>query len=260
MSRFLTRNWQLLPAGLGGAARVRGRRRHVGGTIVLGCAAFVAGCVTPQPVAESVSILEVDDVQRALADGPAADRATLSLDELASAVIRWGGTIAAIDNLEKGGTELEIVARPLARSGRPLHDDRSAGRFIAAIDGFLDPEIIERGRDITITGSVDGLRSGKVGDADYSFPVVRVDDYRYWKPLPATPTGGYGYPPGFGPGYPGYFYGPCSGYGAYYSRPFGTFNERFWHDVYCDPIHSGRRDADRTRRGLAVDASPMLNR
>src|SRR5690625_901840 len=51
--------------------------------------------------------------------------------------VRWGGTIAGIDN-DAERTCLEVVGRVLQSSGRPLAQDNSAGRFLACIDDFLD--------------------------------------------------------------------------------------------------------------------------
>jgi len=98
-------------------------------------------------------------------------------------IVRWGGTIASVMNRADGSTLLEIVSRPLYSGGRPIHDDRSEGRFLALLDGFLDPEIVTAGRDMTVLGRLTGKTTGKVGESDYAFPVVLISDYRFWKPV-----------------------------------------------------------------------------
>ncbi len=99
----------------------------------------------------------------------------------AKPLVRWGGTIASINNQSAGKTRLEVVSRPLYGGGRPIHDDRSDGRFVAIVNAFLDPEIVKVGRDITVLGNVQRLESGTVGESAYVYPVVVVESYRYWK-------------------------------------------------------------------------------
>jgi outer membrane lipoprotein len=130
---------------------------------------LLAGCVTPAPQGE-VSTLSVGEVRETTPTTPAP--------------VRWGGTITRVTNLESGVTQLEVVSRPLRRNGRPLHNDKSDGRFLAEVNEFLDPEIVKAGRDITVTGSVSDVQEGSVGEAVYAFPLVLVESYHYWKVQP----------------------------------------------------------------------------
>ena len=201
------------------------------------CAALAAGCATVQPPSGApVDDVDVADVQRA----PPAVPAT----------VRWGGTIVRMANVGDGATELEVVARPLGGNGRPRHVDASAGRFVARVERFLDPEIVREGRDVTVTGTVGELREGRVGESAYRFPVVAVENLRYW--TPAAPgrqvQGPYGPYPAYGPY--GYAYGAPYGY-AY--DPF-AFERRFWHDFWHDPVRRpvGRPRGGRTATGVTV--------
>jgi len=137
---------------------------------------WLSGCAAPQPAPSSpeivVSAVSPDEVRQTESTG---------------AVVRWGGTIASINNVADGKSVVEIVSRPLRGGGRPVHNNRSAGRFIAETTDFLDPEIVKVGRDLTVLGSVNSVRDGKIGEANYRFPVVTVDSYRYWKPQVALP-------------------------------------------------------------------------
>lgn len=127
-------------------------------------------------------------------------------------LVRWGGSIAGLSNRADGSTVVELVSRPLLGGGRPAHDDRSDGRFLAVIDTFLDPEIIKAGRDMTVLGQLAGRADGKVGNTPYVFPVVAVTDYRYWKAaVPVAPP----YFPHWNAYYP---------YSPYYRY------DPFWHD------------------------------
>ncbi|MEE9320898.1 MAG: Slp family lipoprotein [Granulosicoccus sp.] len=130
---------------------------------------LLAGCVTPAPQGE-VSTLTVGEARVTAPATPSP--------------VRWGGTITRITNLESGVTQLEVVSRPLRSNGRPLHNDKSDGRFLAEVNEFLDPEIIKVGRDITLTGTVSDVREGTIGKAVYRFPLVVVDNYHYWNVQP----------------------------------------------------------------------------
>ncbi len=95
--------------------------------------------------------------------------------------VRWGGVIVAVHN-EPERTRLQIVSRPLDAGGRPRDIDRTDGRFIAYLDGFLDPVVYGKGREITIDGIVDGVEDGRIGEYPYRFIVVRASEHRLWKP------------------------------------------------------------------------------
>lgn len=106
-------------------------------------------------------------------------------DAMVGRRVRWGGTIAAVTNKESD-TWIEIVDRELRRNGQPLESDNSSGRFIARVPGFLDPAIYEKGRQITIAGTLDKPTISAIGEFSYLFPVVVVDSYQLWEPTPET--------------------------------------------------------------------------
>ena len=214
------------------------RRARAAAPIALAAlaAALGAGCATvAQPPSDApVARVDVADVQRAPPVEPVA--------------VRWGGTIASVTNADAETTVLEIVARPLGASGRPRHVDASPGRFVAEVDGFLDPEIVRAGRDVTVTGTVADLRDGRVGDAEYRFPVVEVEAWRYWKPAARTVA----HPGPYGP----YAYGPY-GYGHYgYAHDPFSFHQRFWYEFYNDPLHPHARRPRGGRVGVGVTVRP----
>ena len=102
-------------------------------------------------------------------------------NDLTGTTVNWGGTIARVDNLAQA-TLLEIVEYPLADSGRPRTDQDSDGRFIARIDGFLDPAVYAEGRSVTVSGTLDTALQRNIGSYPYVFPVVDADRYQLWKP------------------------------------------------------------------------------
>lgn len=93
--------------------------------------------------------------------------------------VRWGGTVVSVENL-KGESRIEIIARPLYRYGRPDVDRVSEGRFIASFDEFLDPADYAQGREITVVGTIGGVEYGKVGQADYKYPLVQASAHQLW--------------------------------------------------------------------------------
>lgn len=107
--------------------------------------------------------------------------------------VRWGGTIAKVHNGDTN-TRLEVVGRPLTSQGRPASGDTTSGRFLAEVPGFLDPAVYSRGREITVTGRLAEPETRPIGEFDYRFPVVRVQDHHLWpareqirRPLPPDP-------------------------------------------------------------------------
>ena len=126
---------------------------------------FLSACVSPSPPGEVVAIT-VADIQQGTGE--------------MGAPVRWGGTIANVRNKPQT-TVLEVVSRPLLNTGRPKHNDRTHGRFLAEISGFLDPAIVDKGRDISFIGTVVRTEDGQVGEAGYNYPVLSVFDYRVWK-------------------------------------------------------------------------------
>ncbi len=105
---------------------------------------------------------------------------------------RWGGTLVATRNLPDS-TELEIIAYPLNRCGKPRVGEEPTGRFLARSSGFLEPMDYQPGRQVTATGMVADIREGQVGDAPYRFPVLEGAKVRLW-PNARETASGYSFP------------------------------------------------------------------
>lgn len=93
--------------------------------------------------------------------------------------VRWGGTIASIKN-NPTDTWIEIVGRRLGSYGQPVESDQSLGRFIARINGFLDPAIYKVDREITVYGVLENHVLGKIDDHPYTYPLVKAVSYYLW--------------------------------------------------------------------------------
>lgn len=123
--------------------------------------------------------------------------------------VLWGGVIANTTNKEDG-TEIEVVQMPLGHWDRPVHADRSAGRFLVTTPEFLDAMIYDKGRKLTVVGEIEALREGTVGDSPHRFPVLAAGKMHLW---PRE--------------YPVIY--------IYRDRPYfddGYWQDRYWHDRY----------------------------
>ena len=109
--------------------------------------------------------------------------------------VRWGGEIIRVVNAADRSC-FEVLARALDSRARPLRRDRSDGRFLACRSGFYDPAVFEAGREITVTGTIDGNELRKVGDYDYRYPRVAADVIYLWD---ERETVNYAYPAFYDP-------------------------------------------------------------
>ncbi|MCB1755311.1 MAG: Slp family lipoprotein [Gammaproteobacteria bacterium] len=131
--------------------------------------------------------------------------------------VRWGGSIVETVNKD-GETQIQLVSRPLQSNARPVQSDRTDGRFIAKISGFLDPEIYATDRVLTVVGIIDGLELKKIGDLEYLFPVVKVESHYLWQEIKE-------------PDYPYYYYDPWYPWPYPYYRPYYRgYYSPFWDD------------------------------
>lgn len=91
----------------------------------------------------------------------------------------WGGRIVQVKVLADH-SEIEVLAYPLDSSQRPKANDSGSGRFVAVMAGYVEPLDYPTGALITVNGKLSGSRAGKVGEADYVFPLVSVAQAHVW--------------------------------------------------------------------------------
>jgi len=91
----------------------------------------------------------------------------------------WGGRIVQVTNLSDH-SEVEVLAYPLDSSQRPKANDSGNGRFIVAMPGYVEPLDYPSGSLITVSGKLNGSRAGKVGEANYVFPLVSATQSHVW--------------------------------------------------------------------------------
>jgi outer membrane lipoprotein len=135
--------------------------------LALTVAALAAGCA-----AKHFDLTGVDrelTPKDALADIGAARERT----------VQWGGTVIAAVNL-KDRTQIEVLAYPLDRSGRPVVQDPPYGRVLLYRDGYLETADYSAGREVTAVGPVTGLTEGKVGEAPMTYAVMQAAQIHLW--------------------------------------------------------------------------------
>jgi outer membrane lipoprotein len=86
-----------------------------------------------------------------------------------------GGEILQTTNL-RDGTRLEILQRPLGASELPKVTDTTGGRFMAFCHEYLDPAVYAARRRITVAGQVLGSHTGKVGEVEYTYPLISCEE------------------------------------------------------------------------------------
>lgn len=91
----------------------------------------------------------------------------------------WGGVILSTKNLETS-TQIEVLAYPLNASHKPMQDSKPLGRFIIQHKGYLEPATYEQGRLISVLGSVSDSKKGKVGESEYTYPVITARQIHLW--------------------------------------------------------------------------------
>jgi outer membrane lipoprotein len=102
-------------------------------------------------------------------------------DAFRGKIIILGGIIVDAKNT-KNGTVIEVVQKPLDSRGRPLHSDRSLGRFIILYEGFLDTAIYSPDRAVTVGGEVMGKKIRPLDEIEYSYPLIKSRELYLLKP------------------------------------------------------------------------------
>lgn len=146
-----------------------GMRSNLALALVL-AAALLGGCATPVPSSIRSGEGEAVTVEQARAGG----------DRLEGTRVRWGGRILAVHNGPEE-TLLEVLSLPLSRGGEPRPEAEAQGRFLARVQGFLDPAVYAPDRLWTVYGVLSGLETRPVGDYPYVHPVVDVVERHLWE-------------------------------------------------------------------------------
>ncbi|MFW6147233.1 MAG: Slp family lipoprotein [Thermodesulfobacteriota bacterium] len=90
-----------------------------------------------------------------------------------------GGVIVGLSHKEEGSV-LEVYQTALNQRGKPVNLDSSEGRFLALYQGLLESEIYRTGRRVTIAGTVQGSKVKKLGEIDYLYPYILIEEIHLW--------------------------------------------------------------------------------
>jgi outer membrane lipoprotein len=163
---------------------------------------MLAGCIRP-PARLDYGTFEEVSVADAQAGGHDGAR------------VRWGGTIVTVLP-EASETCFEVVSRPLGAAAEPrILSDETDGRFLACAAGFYDPEVYQSERALTVVGTLAQPVSRKIGEYEYTYPMLRAETVYLWpvrEPEPAY------YSTGLYWGWPSYWWGP-----AYHPYPYFSY-------------------------------------
>lgn len=161
----------------------------------------LGGCATiPQPLQGNYAPVSLDTAR---SGGAAATQ------------VRWGGEIIQTQPREQQ-TCFFVLAEPLDSQARPKPGNDSLGRFVACKQGFYDPEVFRKGRELTVTGTLAGTVQHKIGSFDYTYPKVEADNIYLWPKRPVYVQRPF-YDPWYDP-----FWGPWGGgfgWGPWYYPP-----------------------------------------
>ena len=149
-------------------------------------------------------------------DSPTVEQARNNRDT--AKLIRWGGVIVSVDN-KADHTLIEIVERPLSRYGTPKITNKTSGRFIAKSDQFIDPQNIKVDQSITVSGTLIDYTTGMIGEHEYVYPVVKINEYKIWPKNSRRSHRNYYHP---------YWYDPYWGHHPYWNYGF-RFRHRYRH-------------------------------
>lgn len=135
-------------------------------SMLFASALALSGCATP---------IETGNADRKITPREAAQNSANALNRN----VAWGGTIANATNLSNT-TQLEVVGYPLGSDNRPKENSTPTGRFIVVHPGYLETADYAPGRQVTVVGNITETRSGKIGEAHYTYPVISATNLYLW--------------------------------------------------------------------------------
>ena len=93
----------------------------------------------------------------------------------------WGGEIVETLNQKNGTTEIEVFQVPLDSRDAPKASNASEGRFLILVNKYLDQNLYQKGRRITVAGEILGEQIKPLGEMDYRYPLILSKQIHLWK-------------------------------------------------------------------------------
>lgn len=106
-------------------------------------------------------------------------QAATNIDSARGRRVAWGGVIINTTN-RQNTTEIEVLGYPLDSSGRPDNTVTAQQRFLIERSGYLESADYHSGRLVSAVGAISETRAGKVGEAPYTYAVVKADQLYLW--------------------------------------------------------------------------------
>ena len=118
--------------------------------------------------------------QEARQDNLPFSTALCNLDACIGKNVVWGGIIIQTKNLRKG-SRIIIMQTALDGDTRPIDPRDTEGRFIAYSPDFLDPELYQKSREVTVAGTIKGKKRMPIGATNYMYPVLTIKQIYLWE-------------------------------------------------------------------------------
>ena len=100
-------------------------------------------------------------------------------DSFIDEVVILGGKILEIQSSQTS-SEVIVLQLPLGSNSRPVNSDQSKGRFLVRSDQFLDPAIFQKGRLLTVVGTLESSQARAIGGFKYVYPILEAIEIKLW--------------------------------------------------------------------------------
>ncbi len=102
-----------------------------------------------------------------------------NINEYSGNMVILGGYILATEN-KVDKTMIQVIQAPLTFRDYPDLKDKSEGRFVVVHKGFLDPEIYQKDRRITVAGILVGGQVEDIGQCPYECLKLESREIYLW--------------------------------------------------------------------------------
>lgn len=141
------------------------------------------------------------------------------------------GGIIVRTTVTNEGSLIEALLVPVDSGGYPKEVRSVSARFLALLpneSGLLDPMVYRQNKEITLAATFEGVRMGRLNNAEYAFPFFVIRQIHLWHETglypPYYPYGPNPYAPytpysPYSPYYPYSPYAPWGGYSPWLNQP-----------------------------------------